>query len=104
MMVVLLGAAALVIDIAAVRTLRIHQQSISDASAAAGALAAAETGVPREVCEAAKSYVEINANAIASLSGIDCSTWSSGSCDPATEAVTSDTQNGMTVTITHPAG
>ena len=91
MMVVLLGAAALVIDIAAVRTLRINQQSISDASAAAGALTAGETGIPRDVCEVTKSYVEINADQIAALNGIDCSAWSAASCDPGVEAVISDT-------------
>jgi hypothetical protein len=101
-MVVLLGAAALVIDIAAVRTLRINQQSISDASAAAGALTAGETGIPRDVCEVTKSYVEINADAIVALNGIDCSAWSAVSCDPGVEAIATDTQNGITVQITYP--
>ena len=52
-MAVLLVATALVIDIAAVRTLRINQQSISDAAAAAGALTAGEGGSPRAVCPTA---------------------------------------------------
>ena len=101
-MVVLLVAAALVIDIAAVRTLRINQQSITDASAAAGALTAAETGIPQDVCEVTKSYVEINATEIGGLNGIDCSAWSATSCDPTVEAVISDTQNGISVQITYP--
>jgi len=101
-MAVLLVATALVIDIAAVRTLRINQQSISDAAAAAGALTAGEGGVPREVCQVTKAYVEINATEFAALSGVDCSVWSDVSCDPGVEAVVSDTQNGITVRIIYP--
>jgi len=101
-MAVLLVGTALVIDIAAVRTLRINQQSISDAAAAAGALTAGEGGIPREVCEVTKAYVEINATEFAALSGMDCSAWSEAPCDPSVEAVASDTQNGITVRITYP--
>ncbi len=101
-MAVLLVATALVIDIAAVRTLRINQQSISDAAAAAGALTAGEGGTPRQVCQVTKAYVEINATEFAALTGMDCSVWSDVSCDPGVEAVVSDTQNGITVQITYP--
>ncbi len=102
LVVVLLIAAALVIDIAAVRTLRADHQSTSDAAAAAGALTAAETGVPQDVCAVTKAYVEINGTTIGSLSGIDCATWSSAACDPDQVATATDTQNGITVRITYP--
>jgi hypothetical protein len=102
LLAVLLVAAGLVIDIAAVRTLRINQQSISDPAAAAGALTAAETGRPRDVCTVTKAYVEINAPEISALSGINCTGWSSLGCDPAIELVASDVQGGITVRITHP--
>ena len=72
------------------------------ASAAAGALTAGETGIPRDVCEVTKSYVEINADAIVALNGIDCSAWSAVSCNPGVEAIATDTQNGITVQITYP--
>lgn len=102
LLAVLLVAAGLVIDIAAVRTLRVNQQSISDAAAAAGALTAAETGRPRDVCTVTKAYVEINAPEVSALSGIDCTGWPSLACDPTVESVASDVQGGITVRITHP--
>lgn len=101
-LVVLLVVAGLVVDIAAVRALRVNHQSISDAAATAGALSAAEKGDPQEVCAVTKAYVEINAPEISSLGGIDCTAWGSTACDPNTESVASDTQGGITVRITHP--
>ena len=80
----------------------VNQQSISDAAAAAGALTAAETGRPRDVCTVTKAYVEINAPEVSALSGIDCTGWPSLACDPTVESVASDVQGGITVRITHP--
>lgn len=101
-MVALLLIAGLVIDIGGVRIYRADQQTISDAAAAAGAVALAETQSGQAACGAAKSYVIANADAVDSLSGIDCASYPL-SCDADTGEHAATTVEGrFTVSVVFP--
>jgi hypothetical protein len=101
-MVALLLIAGLVIDIGGVRGFRANQQTISDAAAAAGAIALAETESGQAACVAAKAYVAVNARGIDSLAGINCNAFPV-SCDAGTPELVATTGEGrFTVSIVYP--
>lgn len=98
-MLLIMGIAAITVDLAATRNDRSHNQAAAD-SAAAAAVVAMSQGSPAQGCEAATDYLEYHLDT--SSLDIDCSVLLSG-CDTATSARTvSGTSGTTTVSITYP--
>jgi hypothetical protein len=70
-LLLLLGASAIAIDLAAMRLDRSADQKVTDSAASAGALAAFE-GTGQDACIAALEYVAINSEGIASIDTSVC--------------------------------
>jgi hypothetical protein len=96
----LIGAGALAIDIGAIWLDRSADQKITDSAAAAGALAAAETG-GAEACRAAFAYVVVNSDDISSLDDSQCATVFAGACNAANPPLSVDSGR-YRVTFTYP--
>jgi hypothetical protein len=96
----LIGAGALAIDIGAIWLDRSADQKITDSAAAAGALAAAETG-GAEACRAAFAYVVVNSDDISSLDDSQCATFFAGACNAANPPLSVDSGR-YRVTFTYP--
>ena len=71
-LMLLMGAAAIAIDLAALRLDRSADQKVTDSAASAGALAIYETGSPQDACRTAMAYVAINSEEIGLPSPFDC--------------------------------
>jgi hypothetical protein len=96
----LLGAAAFAIDLSAIRLDRATDQRVTDAAAAAGALAvAAGDGV--DGCEAALAYVALNTPQMSPLSTAGCSSFNAG-CNPTFGSEYTQTSGRFTVTFVYP--
>lgn len=80
-LLLLLGASAVAVDLAAMRLDRSADQRVTDSAASAGALAARESN-GQAACEAALGYVAINSEAIASIDTSGCVTEIPATCDP----------------------
>lgn len=100
----LMGAAAIAVDLAAMRLDRSADQKVTDSAASAGALAAF-AGNGQDACEAALAYVEVNAQGISSLDTSGCLTsFSAAACDAATlpQSYTPPAVDRFSVTVTYP--
>lgn len=80
-LVLLIGASAVAVDLAAMRLDRSADQKVTDSAASAGALAALE-GTGQDACVAALEYVAINAQEIGSIDTSGCAVDIPFSCDP----------------------
>ena len=108
-MLLLMGAAAIAVDLAAMRLDRSVDQKITDSAAAAGALTVRNSGTGQDACLAALGYVEANTAGIDPGDLIDplnptaCVPLAS-SCDASTPARTTVpiTAGRFTVSVTHP--
>lgn len=95
-LVLLLGAAAIAIDLAAMRLDRSADQKVTDSAASAGALAAHDSG-GQEACRAALGYVAANADEIGALDDSGCATAFSASCTPGQTLLVSSGRYAITV-------
>lgn len=101
-LLMLMGAAAIAIDLSAMRGDRTTDQKITDNAAAAGALAAWD-GTGQDACEVALAYVAINTNEIGSLDDTGCAPPTfSASCDPAFAESHTVFSGRFTITVTYP--
>ena len=99
----LIGSAALAVDIGAIWADRSVDQKITDSASAAGALEAVYGGTPRSACQVALDYVATNAPEISSINDSDCTTkFTNGSCDPAVEEKATFTEGRFDITVIHP--
>jgi len=101
-LVLLLGASAIAVDLAALRTDRSADQKVTDSAASAGALAAIEGGAGQEACEAALAYIAVNSEEISSIDATGCAASFSASCDPAVVESHTVTTGRFTATIVYP--
>ncbi len=97
---VLVGAAALAVDIGAIWLDRSTDQKITDSAAAAGAIEAISTG-GQAACETALGYVAVNASDISSLDDTGCVLFAA-SCDPALPHSLPVPSGRYTITVTYP--
>jgi Flp pilus assembly protein TadG len=95
----LIGVAALAVDLSGIRLDRAIDQRVADAAASAGAISVF-TSDGQEGCEVALAYVDAN---VAGISGLDtdCSSLPA-SCDPATPIEVTKSNDRFTVTIVYP--
>jgi hypothetical protein len=102
-LLMLMGAAAIAVDLAAMRLDRSADQKVTDSAASAGALAALD-GTGRDACESALAYVAINAQEIGSIDDSGCATsFPSASCDPANPlSHTPPLVGRFVITVTYP--
>ncbi len=98
----LVGAAAIAVDLAALRTDRSADQKVTDLAASAGALATAEGGAGEEACEAALAYAAINTEEVASLDDSGCAAAFSTSCDPTVAEWHTVMSGRLSVTMVYP--
>ncbi|MGH8915885.1 MAG: hypothetical protein ACRDZM_15400 [Acidimicrobiia bacterium] len=100
---VLLGAAAIAVDLSAIRADRAASQKIADNAAASGALAASSGG-GQEACEAALGYVLINSPDFSTLDMAECANPVSfaGACDQAVASSVTQHVGRFTVTVKYP--
>lgn len=80
-LLLLLGASAVAVDLAAMRLDRSADQKVTDSAASGGAIAALE-GNGQDACEAAFEYVAINSEGIGSIDTSDCAADIALTCDP----------------------
>jgi hypothetical protein len=99
-LMLLLGVAAFAIDLAAIRLDRASDKRVSDAAAAAGALAVA-LGDGVDGCETALAYVELNTPGMSTLSTSGCAAYSAG-CNPTSGNEYSQVSGRFTVTFVYP--
>ncbi|HVR78246.1 MAG TPA: Tad domain-containing protein, partial [Acidimicrobiia bacterium] len=95
----LMGSAAIAVDLAAMRLDRSADQKVTDSAASAGALAVYD-GTGQDGCEAALAYAAINAQEIGALDPSGCATRFSADCTPG-EFYTVPSGR-FTVTVTYP--
>jgi hypothetical protein len=102
-MTFLLGAAALAIDLAALRYDIRADRLASDAAATAGASAIDPFSGSRadEACQLAWEYVLVNLRDEGAATGPNCATFGS-SCDPAVARTATGSASPYSITITHP--
>jgi hypothetical protein len=98
-LVVLIGGAALAVDLGALWLDRSADQKITDSAAAAGALEAVSGG-GQEACESALAYAAVNTDEISSLNDAGCATAFSASCTPG--EFHELTSGRFTIRITYP--
>jgi hypothetical protein len=96
----LLGAAAFAIDLSAIRLDRASGQRVTDAAAAAGALAVAE-GNAVQGCQTALAYVALNTPQMSALSTAGCSSFNAA-CNPTFGSAYTQTSGRYTVTFVYP--
>jgi Flp pilus assembly protein TadG len=99
-LLLLLGASALAVDLAAMRLDRSADQKVTDSAASAGALAALE-GTGQDACETALEYVAVNSEGIGSIDTTGCSSIST-TCDPNVPQSHPVSTGRFDVTITYP--
>ena len=102
-LLVLIGAAAIAIDLSAMRFDRATAQRITDSAAASGALAVAN-GDGRDGCEVALGYVAGNSDHIPSLDISECANPASfaGTCDAAVASSYTQTSGRFAITVKYP--
>lgn len=96
---VLVGGAALAVDIGALWLDRSTGQKLTDSAAAAGALDAIGGG-GEEACESALAYVAANTDELSSLNDAGCTSAFSASCTAGESHVVSSGR--FTITVTYP--
>jgi hypothetical protein len=97
----LIGVAALAVDLSGIRLDRAIDQRVADSAASAGALTVFETGNGRTGCAVALAYVEANSGGITGLA-TDCSTIPE-TCDAATTpAGFTQSNDRFDVTVVYP--
>lgn len=101
-LVLLLGASAIAVDLAAMRLDRSADQKVTDSAASAGALEVLE-GTGQEACVAALEYVAINSEGIGSIDTSGCASDIPATCDPADPRFHSPSSTGrFDVTFHYP--
>jgi len=101
-MTVLIGAAALAVDIGAIWMDRSTDQKITDSAAAAGAIEAITTG-GQTACESALAYVAVNASDIPAIDATGCAAAFTGSCNAALpQSHTPPNTGRYTITVIFP--
>ncbi len=102
-LMVLIGAAAIAIDLTAIRLDRATAQRITDNAAASGALAVA-SGDGRDGCEVALGYVSGNSKQIASLDLSECANPATfaGACNPTVASSFTQVSGRFTITVKYP--
>lgn len=98
-LMMLMGAAAIAVDLAAMRVDRSADQKVTDSAASAGALEVLE-GSGQDACETALAYVAINSEEIGSIDSSGCSTSFPGACSAGDSHTV--TSGRFTITVTHP--
>lgn len=100
---VLLGIAALVLDLGGLRAQRSHDRGAADLAATAAALALSNTQGSDMVsaCTEAWSYTQANLSNPTPAGSMNCSAFT-GACDPATARTATATAGTFTVTLTNP--
>lgn len=108
-LVVLIGAAAIAVDLAALRLDRSADQRVSDSAASAGALAVSEisaglgSGNPGdEACVAALGYVLANSDEITTIDTTGCADAFSDTCDPGVAESHQVSSGRFSITVTYP--
>ncbi|HVR32875.1 MAG TPA: Tad domain-containing protein [Acidimicrobiia bacterium] len=96
----LIGVAALAVDLSGIRLDRAVDQRVADSAASAGAITVFESGSGAVGCSVALEYVAANAAGIASIN-TDCSTVPA-SCDPLAASTVTKTAGRFTVTVVYP--
>ena len=103
---VLMGAAAIAVDLAALRADRSADQKVSDSAAAAGVIAALEatpSTAGLEACKAALAYAEVNVERSVSFDDSGCAASFLGpSCDPLLAESHTVISDRFTVTVVYP--
>jgi Flp pilus assembly protein TadG len=99
----LIGSAALAVDIGATWADRSADQKITDSASAAGALEAVEGGTPRSACQVALAYVATNAREINSINDSGCTNeFTTAKCDPLVTQELTITEGRYDITVRHP--
>lgn len=106
-LLLLLGASAIAVDLAAMRFDRSADQKVTDSAASAGALAVLQNdgSVPpgQDACEDALGYVAINAQEIGTIDDSGCTNFIETSCDDTTGPETHTVSTGRyDITVTYP--
>jgi hypothetical protein len=97
----LIGVAALAVDLSGIRLDRAIDQRVADSAASAGALTVFETGNGRTGCAVALAYVEANSGSITGLA-TDCSTILE-TCDATTlPAAFTQSNDRFDITVVYP--
>lgn len=100
-LLLLMGAAAVAVDLAAMRLDRSTDQKVTDSAASAGALEVLE-GTGQDACETALEYVAINSEGIGSIDTSGCATDISTTCDPAVPESHSVSTGRFDITFWYP--
>lgn len=100
-LLMLMGVAAYVVDLSAIRLDRAADQRITDAAASAGALATFETDAV-EGCRDALAYVAINTAGIGSLDDSGCTATFGTSCLPGSARDLSISTDRWQITVVNP--
>ena len=100
-MMLLLGGAALAIDIGGLWLDRSADQKVSDSAAAAGVLGVVASD-GQAGCEAALAYAAINADELTTLDDSGCAAALGGSCNPAVAKIHTVSSGRYTITVTYP--
>ncbi|MGH3649336.1 MAG: hypothetical protein ACRDU9_01405, partial [Acidimicrobiia bacterium] len=102
-LLLLMGSAAVAIDLAAMRLDRSADQKVTDSAASAGALAALN-GTSVDACEAALAYVGVNAQEIGTVDSSGCAgSFLAPSCDPSLPPETHTVPVGrFSITVKYP--
>ena len=96
----LIGVAALAVDLSGIRLDRAIDQRVADAAASAGAITVVQTGSGDAACVSALSYVVANASDIASID-LDCSSMPT-TCDPLVGTSVVKPAGRYSVTVVYP--
>jgi hypothetical protein len=99
-LLVLMGAAAIAVDLSAMRADRSTDQKVTDSAAAAGALAVI-SGAGVDACEDALAYVSINAEEIGAVDDSNCANFSTA-CDAGMAESEPFSAGRYAITITYP--
>jgi hypothetical protein len=100
-LLLLLGASAIAVDLAAMRLDRSADQKVTDSAASAGALAALE-GTGQDACVAALDYVAINSEGIGSIDTTGCALDIPTTCDPVVPESHFVSTGRFDITFTYP--
>lgn len=100
-LMMLIGAAAIAVDLSALRTHRSADQKVTDSAASAGALAVV-SGNGQDGCEAALAYVAINAEGIGSIDTSGCASTFPTTCSPNTPISHTVSTERYEITVTYP--
>lgn len=98
----LMGAAAIAIDLAALRLDRSADQKVTDSAASAGALAVLETGSGEAACRVAVAYAALNAQEIGALDASNCANFPATACNPNVAHTEPFGSGRFNITVTYP--